>query len=202
LQLEGDFQLRRHSPFDSFAQVLEIVFRSLAEEAPEDVHIVLKSHPLDVGFEDWPDVSERLAERLGVRDRVHFLDGGGLATPFEGALGVVTLNSTAGLEALQAGLPVKTLVPAHYDIAGLTHQGDLGSFWRDPAKPDAELLSAYIQALAAATQVRGSIHNAEGVSVAADNIARKVAARDLNAFGAYVDPPPRLARARALGVPL
>ncbi|TYC65990.1 capsular biosynthesis protein [Stappia sp. BW2] len=202
LQLEGDFQLRRHSPFESFKQVLEIVFRSLANEAPEDVHLVLKSHPLDVGFEDWPGVSKTLADRFGVRDRVHFLDGGGLAKPFEEALGVVTLNSTAGLEALQAGLPVKTLVPAHYDIAGLTHQDDLATFWHAPAYPDKDLLSAYIQALAASTQVRGSIHNAEGVSVAADNIARKVAERDLNAFGAYVDPPPRLARARALGVPL
>ncbi|EAV43923.1 capsular polysaccharide biosynthesis/export protein [Stappia aggregata IAM 12614] len=202
LQLEGDFQLRRHSPFDSFEQVLEIVFQSLAEEAPEDVHIVLKSHPLDVGFEDWPGVSKRLADRFGVGDRVHFLDGGGLAKPFEEALGVVTLNSTAGLEALQAGLPVKTLVPAHYDIADLTHQGDLATFWHDPVYPDTDLLSAYIQALAASTQVRGSIHNAEGVVVAADNIARKVAIRDLNSFGSYVDPPPRLARARALGVPL
>ncbi|MEE4012224.1 capsular biosynthesis protein [Roseibium sp. FZY0029] len=202
LQLEGDFQLRRHSPFDSFEQVLSIVFKSLGEEAPEDVHIVLKSHPLDVGFEDWPGVSKRLADRFGVGGRVHFLDGGGLAKPFEEALGVVTLNSTAGLEALQAGLPVKTLVPAHYDIAGLTHQADLATFWRDPDYPDKDLLSAYIQALAASTQVRGSIHNAEGVSVAADNIARKVASRDLNAFGAFVDPPPRLAKARSLGVPL
>lgn len=202
LQLEGDFQLRRHSPYDSFAQVLEIVFRSLAEDAPEDVHLVLKSHPLDVGFEDWPGVSDQLAESFGLQGRVHFLDGGGLAKPFEQALGVVTLNSTAGLEALQAGVPVKTLVPAHYDIEGLTYQGDLSTFWHEPAQPDSDLLSAYIQALAASTQVRGSIHNADGVAVAARNIAEKVADRDLNAFGAYVDPPPRLARARALGVPL
>ncbi len=85
----------------------------------------------------------------------------------------MTLNSTAGLEALQAGVPVKTLVPAHYDIAGLTHQGDLASFWNNPDQPDRDLLLAYVQALAASTQVRGSIHNSEGVAVAAKKHCRK-----------------------------
>ncbi len=202
LQLEGDFQLRRHSPFDSFTQVLETVFRSFAENAPEDSHLVLKSHPLDVGFEDWPGTCARLAGELGVTGRIHFLDGGGLEKPFQSALGVVTLNSTAGLEALQAGVPVKTLVPAHYDIAGLTHQGDLAGFWHAPQKPDQDLLKAYVRALAAATQIRGSIHHREGVRTAARNLAERIADRQINPLGAFVDPPPRLGKARTLGVPL
>ncbi|MHA7772528.1 capsule biosynthesis protein [Roseibium sp. M-1] len=202
LQLEGDFQLRRHSPYQSFAQVLDDVLRSLSEQAPGDTHLVLKSHPLDVGFEAWPVIAADLATRYDMTGRVHFLDGGGLAKPFEKAAGVVTLNSTAGLEALQAGLPVKTLVPASYDIEGLTHQGDLASFWLGPAGPDPDFLDAYIRALAATTQVRGSIHNRDGVDVAARNIADRVAARCLNPLGAFVDPPPRLQRARELGVPL
>ncbi|MES0882359.1 capsule biosynthesis protein [Roseibium sp. SCP14] len=202
LQLEGDFQLRRHSPYNSFAEVLETVFRSLAQDTSPGTHLVLKSHPLDVGFENWPDVSKKLSEKYGVGHQVHFLDGGGLAGPFEAASGVVTLNSTSGLEALQARIPVKTLVPAHYDIAGLTHQGDLSSFWSNPKKPDPELLNSYIVALAATTQVRGSIHNKDGVRVAAKNIADRISARQLNPLGAFVDPPPRLERARELGVPL
>ncbi len=202
LQLEGDYQLRRHSPYDSFAQVLESVFGSLAEAAPAETHIVLKSHPLDVGFENWAAVVEQLTAKYGLGGRVHYLDGGGLAAPFSEAAGVVTLNSTAGLEALQAGLPVKALVPAHYDIEGLTHQGDLAGFWHAPHQPDADLLNAYVNALALTTQVRGSIHNSDGVRVAARNIAARVAARALNPFGAYVDPPPRLEKARKLGVPL
>jgi capsular polysaccharide export protein len=202
LQLEGDFQLRRHSPYGSFSEVLEEVFQSFAVAAPADTHLVLKSHPLDVGFEAWPSIATDLAKQHGMNERMHFLDGGGLAKPFQGAAGVVTLNSTAGLEALQAGLPVKTLVPAHYDIDGLTHTGDLSGFWQKPVKPDAGLLEAYVRALAATTQIRGSIHNREGVAVAAKNIADRVAARSLNPLGAFVDPPPRLERARRLGVPL
>jgi len=202
IQLEGDFQLRRHSPYDSFTQVLDTVFRSLAEVAPNDTQLVLKSHPLDVGFESWPDVSLKLAKEHGLERRVHYLDGGGLAKPLERASGIVTLNSTAGLEALQAGVPVKTLVPAHFDIAGLTHQGTLDTFWTDPVKPDADLLAAYVTALAATTQVRGTIHNRDGVAVAAKNMAEWIAAQALNPLGAFVDPPPRLAKARKIGVPL
>jgi len=202
IQLEGDFQLRRHSPYDSFTEVLASVFRSFAGSAPEDAQLVLKSHPLDVGFEAWPEVSMKLAGEHGLRDRVHYLDGGGLAKPFERAAGVVTLNSTAGLEALQKGLPVKTLVPAQFDIAGLTHQGTLETFWTDPAVPDAALLSAYVNAIAATTQIRGSIHNRDGLPVAAGNLSERVAARALNPHGAYVEPPPRLDKARRLGVPL
>lgn len=202
LQLEGDFQLRRHSPFESFADVLDKVFSSFAKTAPNNTHLVLKSHPLDVGFEDWPAVSQRLANKYGIEGRVHFLDGGGLSKPFETAIGMVTLNSTAGLEALQAGVPVKTLVPAHYDIEGLTHQGELAGFWNNPVKPDPETLELYIRALAGSTQFRGSIHNAEGVTIAAANLADRIEKRELNPFGAFVDPPPRLRAARELGVPL
>ncbi|PVB63527.1 capsular biosynthesis protein [Labrenzia sp. 011] len=202
IQLEGDFQLRRHSPYRSFSQVLEIIFHSFADSAPEEAHLVLKSHPLDVGFEDWFGVSSALARTHGLSARMHYLDGGGLSKPFEAATGVVTLNSTAGLEALQAQVPVKTLVPAHYDIEGLTHQGDLSSFWNEPHKPDQSLLEAYIHALAATTQVRGSIHNRQGVIVAARNIADRIARRELNPLGAFVEPPPRLEKARKLGVRL
>ncbi|CTQ53977.1 Capsule polysaccharide biosynthesis protein [Roseibium album] len=202
LQLEGDFQLRRHSPYESFSDVLDKVFCSFAKEAPMDAHLVLKSHPLDVGFEDWRSVSNSLANKYGLNERVHFLDGGGLAKPFETTAGLITLNSTAGLEALQVGVAVKTLVPAHFDIAGLTHQGDLASFWNQPVKPNPEMLRDYIRALAATTQIRGSIHNKDGVKVAALNLADRIESRQLNPFGAFVDPPPRLEAARKLGVPL
>ncbi|WP_346912746.1 capsular biosynthesis protein [uncultured Roseibium sp.] len=202
LQLEGDFQLRRHSPYESFADVIDLVLGSFAEAAPVAAHLVLKSHPLDVGYENWPEVIGKAVTRYGLEGRVHFFDGGNLGALFKHACGMVTLNSTAGLEALQAGLPVKTLVPAHYDIAGLTSRVPLETFWTAPEKPDPALLEAFLRAIAGTIQVRGSIHNRDGVPVAAENIARRILERSLNEPGAFVDPPPRLERARALGVPL
>lgn len=202
LQLEGDFQLRRHSSFKSFADVIDVVFASFAEHAPKETHLVLKSHPLDVGYENWPDVIARHAAAHGIGNRVHFLDGGGLGTLFAHARGVATLNSTAGLEALQAGVPVKTMVPAHFDIQGLTHSGPLDGFWSAPQAPEPKLVDHYVRALAATIQVRGSIHNTQGVPVAATNIAERILSRRLNEPDAFIDPPPRLERARELGVRL
>lgn len=202
LQLEGDFQLRRHSPYSSFAEVIDLVLASFAAAAPADAQLLLKSHPLDVGFENWPEVMRAAAERHGLTGRVHYLDGGDLAAILKTVRGVVTLNSTVGVEALQAGVPVKSLVPAHYDIDGLTHGGNLETFWNSPQEPDRELLDHYIKAVAATIQVRGSIYNREGLPVAANNMADRILERRLNEPGGFVDPPPRLARAREFGVPL
>jgi capsular polysaccharide export protein len=68
---------------------------------------------------------------------------------------VVTINSSAGLEALLAGCPVKTLAPAIYDIDGMTYQRSLDEFWSTPKAPDEELVRQFVTALAAVTQVRG-----------------------------------------------
>lgn len=202
LQLEGDFQLRAHSPFGSFAEVIEGVMTSFAGHAPAAAKLVIKTHPLDVGFENWPGLVRSLSWRLDLKDRVIFLDGGGLSRLFEGAAGLVTLNSTSGLEALQAGVPVKTLVPAHYDIAGLTTAGELDAFWNTPQRPDPALMEDYLRAIAATIQVRGSIHNLEGSRAAAQNMARRILDLSVNEPGALLPEPPRLERARQLGVPL
>jgi len=202
LQLQGDFQLRAHSPFKGFEEAVEEVMLSFARAAPSEAVLVLKSHPLDAGFEDWASVIGSLASRYRISDRVLFLDGGRLDRLFEKASGVVTVNSTAGLEAMQAGLPVKTLVPAHFDIAGLTAGCSLDDFWTVVPKPDPELLAEFIQAIAASIQVRGSIHNKDGLKAAARNMADRILARTVNEPGAFEAEPPRLPRARALGINL
>ncbi|MEP0456565.1 MAG: capsular biosynthesis protein [Roseibium sp.] len=202
LQLEGDFQLRAHSPYKSFAEVIETVVTSFAKNAPRTSQLVIKTHPLDVGFENWPALVADLKSRHRLTERVVFLDGGRLGDLFDGASGLVTLNSTAGVEAMQAGVPVKSLMPAHYDIKGMTHQGDLSSFWSSPEGPDLELLSDYLRAIAATVQVRGSIHNRDGVEAAARNMAQRILDLSVNEPGAFSAFPPRLEKARALGVPL
>ncbi|MTH98916.1 capsular biosynthesis protein [Roseibium sp. RKSG952] len=202
LQLEGDFQLRRHSQYKSFSEVLNVILESFAGYAPQEASIVIKTHPLDVGYENWPKVIRDLQDKYGLGGRVLYLDGGSLEALFDKATGLVTLNSTAGLEALLAGCPVKCLVPAHYDVEGLTHSGPLESFWSNAQAPDTGLLQDYVTAIAACIQVRGSIHNREGVTAAAANIAERILKRQLNEPGGYLPEPPRLARARELGVPL
>ncbi|WP_289036046.1 capsular biosynthesis protein [uncultured Roseibium sp.] len=202
LQLEGDFQLRAHSPYKSFAEVIETVVTSFAKNASAASQLVIKTHPLDVGFENWPALVAELKTRHQLAERIVFLNGGRLGDLFDGASGLVTLNSTAGIEAMQAGVPVKSLMPAHYDIEGMTHQGDLSGFWTSPERPDLGLLTDYLRAIAATVQVRGSIHNREGVEAAAKNMAQRILDLSVNEPGAFCPVPPRLEKARTLGVPL
>ena len=175
---------------------------SFRAHAPAESHLVIKGHPLDSGLEHWPRTIARLAAEQNLGDRVHFYDGGRLDVLYAHARGVVTVNSSAGVEAIQASLPVKTLTPAIYDIEGLTYHGPLDTFWTSDFRPDAELLEAFFRALAGTVQVRGTIYSDSGLDAAVAGMAERISTDTLNEPDAYVDPPPRLARARAMGIPL
>jgi capsular polysaccharide export protein len=152
LQLAGDFQLRVHSPFGDARDAVRLVIRSFADSG-SDRRLAIVGHPLDEGLIDW----RRLVTRAKL-DRVVYLRGGIPDPLLAGAAGVVTINSTVGLTALRLGIPVKTLGTAIYDVAGLTHPGDLAGFWRDPLPPDGDLLAAFLRALIGATQVEGGYY--------------------------------------------
>lgn len=202
MQLEGDFQLRDHAPYGGMVPALHEVFASFARSAPEDAHLLVKSHPLDAGLEHWGRVVPKLAAEAGIADRVHYFDGGRLDVMLDGARGMVTVNSSAGLEALRSGVPVKCLAPSIFDVTGLTDQGRLDEFWAEPQNPDPGLMRDFLTALAVSVQARGSIHSYDGLGEAVSTMAKRLLDDDLNSLGGYVDPPPRLARARALGAPL
>ena len=143
-----------------------------------------------------------MATRHAFGDRVTFLGGGAFTELLARARGVVTANSAAGLEALIAGVPVKALASPIFDVVGITDQNDLDGFWAAPRPSDPELMEAFVRAIAATIQERGSIHNVRGLEPAVESMSRRILEDRLSAPDAFVDPPPRLARARALGVPL
>lgn len=200
LQLQSDYQIRDNSPFRHLSEAIEAVVASFARHAPADTGLLVKIHPLDNGLERWPRVLRRAAERHGVADRVALVSIGPLTPILEKALGTVLVNSTVGLQALQHGCPVKALGVAVYDIPGLTFQGPLDRFWSEAAPPDPALCDDFIRVLAGVAQVKGSLYHPEGRRIAARGIVERIVTGAVNAHGAYVDPPPRLARARALGM--
>ena len=203
LQVEGDYQVIAQSPYRGVVDGLREILFSYAAHAPENVRLVVKAHPLDNGATNWRGVLRDLARDAKIDPRrLVFLDGGRLDALLRRASGVVTINSTAGLEALRAGVPVKTLAPALYDIDGMTDHAPLSRFWSAPEKPDPTLVDAFIRALAASTQMRGTIHNTAGLDAAVSSITARLLAPERLPHDAFVEPPPRLARARALGMAL
>lgn len=194
LQLQSDWQIRANAPFDDQAEPLEEAIASLARHAPSDMHLVVKLHPMDVGMIDWGARIDELARRHAVRERVHFVDGGNLDAMIAKAHGVLVTNSTVGLHAIRARKPVKVFGSAIYDMPGLVHQGTLETFWTSPERVDDELVEAFVRALAGTIQVRGSFYDRDGRHHAVARMVDRILSRTTNEPGAFVDPPPRLAR--------
>jgi capsular polysaccharide export protein len=174
LQLESDFQLREYSPYQNMKTPLEEVIRSFAANAPANGHLLVKLHPMDPLMRNWPRMVRRAAQRYGIGDRVHFLDGGMLALALERTRGVVTVNSTTGLWALRVGLPTITLGTAVFDVPGLTFQGPLDRFWLEGRPPDPVLLDAFIRALVQEAQVRGVLFGRPGLDLAIRGSAERM----------------------------
>ena len=166
LQMENDLSVRAYSPFPDMKTPIHDVVRSFAAHAPPDALLLVKVHPLDPGLRDWGRIVRRSAERWGAAGRVGFLDGGSLVHLLEGARGVVTVNSTVGIWSLRAGAPTLTLGAAVYNIEGLTFQGGLDAFWAEGEPPRADLLAAFLRALAASVQIRGVYYRRVGRAAA------------------------------------
>jgi capsular polysaccharide export protein len=165
LQLNADVQVVRNSPFGTMERAIDHVLASFAQHAPSGTRLVIKNHPFDTGLSAFGAHIEGSARALGIEARVDYLETGGLLPLFEHALGVVTVNSTVGFTAVQQRLPTKVIGRAVYDIAGLTHQGSLDSFWAAPQSPDMDVCRAFRNVLIHATQVNGGLYNARGIAM-------------------------------------
>lgn len=169
LQLNSDAQIRDHSRFRDMGEVIEYVVESFARNAPSDCHLVIKNHPLDMGFMPYARIVAETERRYGLEGRLHFLEDGDLVALVKYARGVVTVNSTAGLVVLEQGTPVITLSDPIYNLPELTSQDHLDDFWRNPLPPDAEFFSRFRRVVLHATQINGGFYCRKGIELAVEN---------------------------------
>lgn len=174
LQLDTDFQIRTHSPYRDTVAAAEAVIASFARHADPATRLVIKLHPLDFRPVMKRRRIEALAARHGVADRVDFIDGGDLQRLVDAAIGVVVVNSTVGLIALERGRPLQTLGTAVFDLPGLSFQGGLDRFWAEGQPPRPELLEAFRRVVVARTQLRGSFFSLDGIGLAVDGACRRI----------------------------
>lgn len=200
MQTDTDFQIRSNAQYRDMREALGAVFASLRDHAEPDAALVVKKHPGDLGPVHWAREVPRLAAEAGVAERVAFADGLGMGAWMAHARGLITVNSSAGVDGLAAGVPTISLAPAIYDVPGLTFQGALDAFWRDGTAPDAALFRDWRRLLAAAIQVRGTIYSRKGTEAAAWAMAQRIADGTVGVPGADKGPPPRYGKARALGI--
>ena len=173
MQLDSDSQVRLHSSHNNMTEALEHVIRSFASHASSPARLVVKAHPLDNGWTNFRRRTRKIADRYGVSGRVDYIDGGDLQALVRGARGVVTLNSTVGLIALDLGRPLICLGKAIFDRPGLTFQGGLDDFWSKAPLPDRELFVDFRRQLLKRSMINGDYYTPAGIQLAVTNaIAR------------------------------
>lgn len=180
LQMEMDFQIRAYSPYPDQTTPIREVIDSFAKHAPDRARLIFKMHPMDPGLMNWKGIIHRIAAEHGIGKKVSFIDGGALEKLLEHCSGVVTINSTVGVTALQFGRAVKTLGQAIYDIPGLTFQDSLDRFWDNARVPDPELRDDFLKVLAGSIQIRGVYFEKKGRHHAVEAAVRRLQAVSVN----------------------
>ena len=135
MQLEHDSAFLMHSPFASMPEFLHCVVKAFAAGAPRHHRLVFKAHPLESGRRALAREIAALAARYKIADRVDYVPGGKLAQLLDHARSAVTVNSTAGQQALWRGLPLKAFGKAVYDKPQFVSDLPLEEFFAPPPTP-------------------------------------------------------------------
>jgi capsular polysaccharide export protein len=162
LQLEHDASFLVHAPFSTMTEFLHLCIDSFATGAPRHHHLVFKAHPLEDGRTPLQRDIRRIARQAGVADRVHFVRGGKLAPLLDGARSAVTVNSTAGQQALWRGLPLRCLGEAVYAKPQFVSSQPLPEFFAAPSRPDSRAYRQFRAFLLETSQVTGGFYSAAG----------------------------------------
>ena len=178
LQVHDDLQLCRHGRGWTSKQFIDETLQSFARSAGPDDHLVFKVHPLDRGHTHTLKRVSRGAARLGLSRRVTVLQSGALAPLVRASRGLLTINSTSGVVAIEAGVPTLVLGDTFYRVPGLAVSADdpheMDSFWTSPTRPDAALAHAFISRVRADSLLPGSFYDPTTWDLLCDHVVRRV----------------------------
>jgi capsule polysaccharide modification protein KpsS len=158
LQVQSDSQVTHHSPYAGIEAFIRDVMASFAAHAPDDIGLVIKHHPMDRAYSDYRRLIRQEARRLKIGHRVVYLHDQHLPTLLDHTRGVITINSTVGLQALHHGAPVITLGESVYSVPGLVYDGPLATFWQAPGQVNQTLYQRFRHHLVAHTQLNASFY--------------------------------------------
>ncbi|HET9644164.1 MAG TPA: capsular biosynthesis protein [Burkholderiaceae bacterium] len=158
LQVHNDSQLIEHSPYSDVPEVIHEVMDSFAVHSPPATSLVIKHHPMERAHRDYSGLINDLARKLDLRERVLYVHDLHLPTLLKHARGVVTVNSTTGLQAMYHGTPVCVMGDSLYALPGLVHFGGLKTFWHSPGEVDLALFRRFRAQVVKLTQINASFY--------------------------------------------
>lgn len=181
LQLEHDASFQAHSPFADMDAFITLVIDGFAKGAPSHHHLVFKAHPLENGKSPLRRMISDKARAQGLADRVHYLRGGKLASILDEAVTAVTVNSTAGQQALWRGIPLKAFGTSVYNKPEFVSEQPVAAFFANPDRPDAQAYRDYRTFLLETSQLPGGFYSTSGRR----QLLRQVVDRILDDAGPY-----------------
>lgn len=158
LQHEGDAQITEHSPFKVNQGFIEVVMRSFAHHARQTALLVFRQHPHARGGPGHSQIIGELAAQLGVTHRVLHMVEGDTPDLAQRSCGVVLINSTVGLQALERNAPLMVMGDSLYKRPGLCFNGAVDRFWREAARPDIAARDAFFHQIKNLTQASASVY--------------------------------------------
>lgn len=162
LQLGHDSSVQSHSDYGSMAEFLEHVIIEFACGAPRHHRLVIKEHPLENHREPLRRRVRELAAENGISDRVSYVPGGKLARLLDDAASAVTINSTAGQQALWRGIPLRVFGRSVYDKPDFVSHQPLAAFFAKPDVPNGDAYRIYRRFLLETSQVPGGFYSRRG----------------------------------------
>ncbi len=164
LQVHDDSQITEHSDYQSVEEFIEEILTSFAEHVTNSSStdsLIIKHHPMDRGHVHYGSFISSLSENLGIRSQVIYVHDLTLPEILPHCKGCITVNSTFGLQSLLYLVPVMTLGRCFYDKEGLTFQGTLEEFWKNPGTVNQDIFNNYKTHVIATTQVNGCLYSKE-----------------------------------------
>ncbi len=177
MQKPGDAQLRYHSDYRANNPYLREVISSFAAHADKRAVLVIKQHPLDYGIERSKALFDELVERHGLQGRAFFIRKLTIESVLAVTSGLITINSTGGLAAVEQLVPTIALGKAIYDVPGLTFQDGIDRFWTERQPPQAELVASFIAYLKEQTQINGGFYSRHSLHLLTQNLAQVMVSR-------------------------
>lgn len=162
LQLDHDANFRFHSPFENSAEFIKTTIQQFAEFAPHSHHLVFKAHPLENDRPPLRRIIRDTAQNANIAHRVHYVRGGKLAGLLHNARTAITVNSTAGQQALWRGIPLRVWGRAVYSQPEFAIDQPPAHFFTTPDLPDSAAYRSYRQFLLETSQIPGGYYSRRG----------------------------------------
>ncbi len=186
LQISTDSQITHASGWKDNGAFIAATIRSFAAHACDSDLLVFKHHPLERGHSDYAAAIHATARQCGVAGRVLYIHDGHVPSLLKRSKGVVTINSTVGLQALYHGVPVCVTGSAFYARPGIVEDVGMDDFWQEHVEPNRKYFTRFYRYMMHTTQINASFYVTSSLRTPRREIGRGVLMRFAGAGAALL----------------